>query len=91
MNQAKKNDTVVLAGSLILEQLSNKQYPDLASYLNIKTIDLQQLENVDSAGLAYIAQIKSSYEAVRFIGVSSKILVLAKLYGLSFLFQSSDI
>lgn len=91
MSQTKKNNTVVLSGSLVLEQLSNKKFPDIASYLNIKTVDLQQLEDVDSAGLAYIAQIKSCYEAIHFIGVSSKIIVLAKLYGLSFLFQSLDI
>jgi ABC-type transporter Mla MlaB component len=81
------NETVVLTGNLVLTELSGKSFPDITSYQNVKSIDLQQLENIDSAGIAYIAQIKSHYPALRFVGISDKIHVLANLYGLSFLFK----
>ncbi len=82
------NGTVVLTGNLVLNELSNKRFPEVACYQGIQCIDLQQLENVDSAGIAYIAQIKSHYSNIRFTGVSNKTHVLAKLYGLSFIFKS---
>jgi phospholipid transport system transporter-binding protein len=80
--------TRALTGNLVLNELSNKHFPEVASYRGVQSIDLQQLENVDSAGLAYIAQIKSHYSNIRFTGVSNKTHVLARLYGLSFIFKS---
>ncbi len=88
MTNAANNETIVLTGSLLLNELSGKHFPDIASYQNIKVIDLQQLKNIDSAGIAYLAQIKSNYSDLCFVGGSDKILVLANLYGLSFLFKS---
>jgi phospholipid transport system transporter-binding protein len=82
------NDTVLLTGNLVLTELSKKNYPDIASYQNVRKIDLQQLENIDSAGIAYLAQVKTHYPDLSFVEISDKIHVLAKLYGLNFLFKS---
>jgi ABC-type transporter Mla MlaB component len=82
------HETIVLTGNLLLNELSGKKFPDISHYKKIKTINLQQLINTDSAGLAYLAQIKSHYSDLRFTGVSEKTLVLANLYGLSFIFKS---
>ena len=88
MTNIANNETIVLTGNLLLNELSDKHFPEVAVYQNVKTIDLQQLKNIDSAGLAYIAQIKSHYPEICFAGISDKILVLANLYGLSFLSKS---
>ena len=88
MTNAANNETIALTGNLLLKALSSKRFPSIASYENIKAIDLQQLTNIDSAGVAYLAQIKSNYTDLCFVGVSDKILILANLYGLSFLFNS---
>jgi phospholipid transport system transporter-binding protein len=82
------SESIFLTGNLLLNELSDKHFPEVASYQNVKQIDLQQLKNIDSAGLAYLAQIKTHYPDICFTGISDKILVLAKLYGLSFLFKS---
>lgn len=81
------NEKLVLTGQLLLTALSEKQFPDLASFENVKTIDLQQLQDIDSAGVAYLAQIKSHYATISIIGISDKIRVLADLYGVNFLFK----
>lgn len=80
------NETMVLTGNLRLEELSAQNIPAMNAYQNVKIIDLQQLKNIDSAGLAYLVNIKNHYSAMRFTGVPDKILVLGNLYGLSFLF-----
>lgn len=82
------NDMLALTGNLVLTALSENVFPVIKDYQKIKTVDLQQLKNIDSAGIAYIAQIRSNYPALCFTGVSDKIHVLAELYGLSFLFKS---
>ena len=82
------SQAAVLTGDLLLNKLSARCFPEVAHYRNIKTIDLQQLKNIDSAGLAYIAQIKSRYPDISITGVSDKISVLAGLYGLDFLFNA---
>ena len=87
MNKTGDNETLVLTGNLLLDELSAKQFPDMASLANIKTLDLQQLQNIDSAGVAYIAQIKSHHPKISITGVSEKIRVLANLYGVNFLFK----
>ncbi|MCW8995884.1 MAG: hypothetical protein OQK77_08720 [Psychromonas sp.] len=88
MMNSVSNGMLVLEGNLSLDELSNKHFPEVSAYQHVKSIDLQQLKNIDSAGLAYIAQIKSHYPEINFAGITDKILVLAKLYGLSFLFKS---
>lgn len=88
MTKAADNKTIVLTGNLSLNELSNRNFPEVAGYEHVKTIDLQQLKSIDSAGIAYIAQIKNHYPDICFAGISDKILVLANLYGLSFLFKS---
>ena len=91
MIHSETNRTVTLTGNLLLNELSNKFFPGIASYQTIKTVDLRQLANIDSAGIAYLAQIKSNYAELGFVGVSDKILVLAHLYGLSFIFKSEGV
>ena len=77
---------LVLTGNLLLSELSDKKFPEIASYKSVKVIDLQQLENIDSAGIAYLVQIKSQFPDLCFTGVSENSELLAHLYGLHFLF-----
>lgn len=86
MTNTANHETIVLTGNLLLNELSDKKFPDMSCYKEIKKIDLQQLTDIDSAGLAYLAQIKSHYSHLRFTGVSQKTLTLAQLYGVSFIF-----
>ena len=78
---------MALTGNLLLSELSDNKFPDMKVYQNIKTIDLQHLKNIDSAGVAYLVQIKTNNSDVSFVGVSDKILILADLYGVNFLFK----
>ena len=91
MNELVNNETFVLTGYLSLDELSAQNFPKLTQYEHVKNIDLQQLKNIDSAGLAYIAQIKSRYPDLYLIGISDKLKVLGKLYGLSFLLESQGV
>jgi ABC-type transporter Mla MlaB component len=81
------NETMVLEGDLLLSELSAKKMPDINTYQNTNKIDLQHLTNIDSAGIAYLVQIKTISPNICFEGVSDKILILAGLYGVSFLFK----
>jgi len=82
------NDGImVLEGDLLLSELSAKNFPDIKTYQKTNKIDLQHLTNIDSAGIAYLVQIKTKIPNVCFEGVSEKILTLAGLYGVSFLFK----
>jgi len=82
------NDGIItLQGDLLLSELSAKNFPDNKTYQNKKLINLQHLTNIDSAGIAYLVQIKVINPNVCFEGVSDKILILADLYGVSFLFK----
>jgi len=87
VKQVINDDAMVLRGNLLLNELSNKKFPDVSYYQAVKKIDLQALDNIDSAGVAYLALLKSHHPELTFVGVSEKINVLAKLYGLSFLFK----
>lgn len=82
---------MVLTGNLQLGDLSAENIPEMKSYQNVKVIDLQQLKNIDSAGIAYLVNIKNNYTKICFTGVSDKILVLGRLYGLSFLFEAQGV
>jgi phospholipid transport system transporter-binding protein len=80
------NEPRLIAGNLILSELSNRKFPNIKSYLDVKKIDLQGVKTIDSAGIAYLAQIKSTYSQVQFINSTEKITVLSTLYGVDFLF-----
>lgn len=75
-----------ISGNLVLSELSKQSFPDVKSYLSIKTIDLQGVKNIDSAGIAYLAQIKTTYSMIKFINGTEKISILSGLYGVDFLF-----
>gem|GEM_PF-2336133 len=87
MTTGTNDEIMVLEGDLLLSELSAKKFPDIKTCQNIKKIDLQHLTNIDSAGIAYLVQIKTKIPNVCFEGVSDKILILAGLYGVSFLFK----
>ena len=87
MTTDTNDETMVLEGDLLLSELSAKKYSDINTYQNMKKIDLQRLTNIDSAGIAYLVQIKTISPNICFEGVSDKILILAGLYGVSFLFK----
>jgi ABC-type transporter Mla MlaB component len=78
---------MTLHGDLLLSELSAKKFPDIKTYQNTQKIDLQQLTNIDSAGIAYLVQIKTTNPNLCFQGVSDNVLTLAGLYGVSFLFK----
>lgn len=80
-----------LSGNLVLSELSNKNFPKVKSYQTVKTIDLQGLKNIDSAGIAYLAQIKTTNSTVQFINCAEKISILSALYGVDFLFTERGI
>ena len=87
MTSSENNETIALTGNLLLSELSDNKFPDIKVYRNIKKIDLQHLKNIDSAGVAYLVQIKTNNSDISFVGVSDKILILADLYGVNFLFK----
>tara|TARA_R110001583_G_scaffold10698_5_gene49098 strand:+ start:15381 stop:15647 length:267 start_codon:yes stop_codon:yes gene_type:complete len=80
------NDLRSITGNLVLSELSKQTFPNIKSYLDIKKIDLQGVKTIDSAGIAYLAQIKSTYSEVQFVNSTEKIAVLSALYGIDFLF-----
>lgn len=87
MTTPLNNETIVLTGDLILSELSESMFPNINVYQNTKIIELQNLQNIDSAGVAYLVQIKTKNPNISFVGVSEKTLVLADLYGVNFLFK----
>lgn len=87
MTTGTNDGIMILEGDLLLSELSAKKMPDINTYQNTKKIDLQHLTSIDSAGIAYLVQIKIISPNVCFEGVSDKILILAGLYGVSFLFK----
>ena len=86
MAKQAMNESYLLCGNLRLNELSKQSFPDIKSYLRVKTIDLQGLITIDSAGIAYLAQIKTTYSAMQFINGAEKITILSSLYGVDFLF-----
>jgi len=83
----KQQDCIKLSGNLVLSELSEQVFPPIKSYHAIKTIDLQGVKNIDSAGIAYLAQIKTTYAMIQFINSAEKIAILSALYGVAFLFK----
>ena len=87
MVNQKDSEPYLLSGDLILSELSKQSFLDIKGYLDIKTIDLQGVINIDSAGIAYLAQIKTTYSTIKFINGAEKISILSALYGVDFLFR----
>lgn len=75
-----------ITGNLVLSELSNRTFPHIKTYLDVKKIDLQGVKTIDSAGIAYLAQIKSTHSNIQFVNMTEKISILSELYGIDFLF-----
>jgi len=87
MVKDEQQNYLLLSGDLVLSELSKQVFPVIKSYHAIKTIDLQGVKNIDSAGIAYLAQIKTTYATIQFINSAEKIAILSALYGVAFLFK----
>lgn len=93
MKTMKKNaeelniNSISLSDDLILSSLSAGNMPiDCSKIIEIGNVDLKNIKNIDSAGLAYLAQLKILNPKLSFSGYSEKIVLLSNLYGLNFLF-----
>ena len=82
-----EDEHLLISGNLVLSELSQQSFPTISRYCPIKIIDLQGVKNIDSAGIAYLAQIKTTYTNIQFINRSEKMAILSALYGVSFLFK----
>jgi len=91
MMDIKDEGHQVISGELVLSELSKRSFPDIKSYGNTKKIDLQGVKNIDSAGIAYLAQIKTTYSTIQFINSAEKIATLSALYGVDFLFKEQGL
>jgi phospholipid transport system transporter-binding protein len=87
MVKVTEEEHLSLSGSLVLNELSTQSFPAIKHYCSIKEIDLQGVKNIDSAGIAYLAQIKTTYSTIQFINRSEKMVILSALYGVGFLFK----
>ena len=87
MANQKSSHHFLISGDLILSELSEQSFPNILHYRTVKIIDLQGVKNIDSAGIAYLAQIKSTYSTIQFINIAAKITILSALYGVDFLFK----
>lgn len=81
------SNDLLLSLDLLLANLSEQTYPAIDTYQTVDKIDLSQLNKVDSAGVAYLVQIKTQYPALLLINASAKLRVLAELYGVENLFE----
>jgi len=77
----------LLSGDLLLENISNQSFLDIENYKAITVVDLTQINKIDSAGIAYLVQIKIHYPALLLINASAKLLILAELYGVEKFFE----
>jgi len=77
----------LLSLDLLLANLSEQTYPAIETYQTINNVDLSQINKIDSAGVAYLVQIKSKYPALKLINASDKLRILAELYGVENLFE----
>jgi len=73
--------------SILLASLSENKHPAVNTYQALEVLDLTQLKNVDSAGVAYLVQIKTQYPALLLVNASTKLRTLAGLYGVENLFE----
>jgi len=81
------SNSMLLERDLLLANLSEQTYPVLETYQAFENLDLSQLNNVDSAGLAYLVQIKTQYPTLKLVNASVKLHVLAELYGVEDFFE----
>ena len=72
-----------LAGELIIKNLSENRYPHQDLFKSYKEVSLGKLTNIDSAGIAYLALIKSHNKNINFIEIPNKVSTLSDLYGLN--------
>ncbi|MEI6897513.1 MAG: hypothetical protein V5786_08540 [Psychromonas sp.] len=87
MAESNREEALLISGDLKLHELSEQVFPAIKDYHGIKTIDLQGVKNIDSAGIAYLAQIKTTYSRIKFINSAGKIAILSALYGVDFIFK----
>lgn len=80
------SNEVLFGKDLLLADLSLNIYQKIESYQTVKHIDLSQLNNIDSAGVAYLVQIKVQYPELLLSNASSKLRILAELYGVEHIF-----
>jgi len=81
------SNCLLLDHDLLLADLSKQAHPSISHYQTITEIDLSQLHNIDSAGVAYLVQIKTHYPTLLLMNASAKLKVLAELYGVETLFE----
>ncbi|HIP76008.1 MAG TPA: hypothetical protein EYH12_02455 [Psychromonas hadalis] len=89
MKTQQIDSVLKLESDLSLEFLSGKQVVSISNHQleKLQEIDLTAVENIDSAGLAQLAQWKTINNRISFVGYSKKIMLLSRLYGLDFLFK----
>ena len=86
-----KTKSITLTTDLILSALSIKNNPiEKAEIHLIENVNLENINYIDSAGLAYLAQLKILNPKLSFSGYSEKIVLLSRLYGLNFLFCNEN-
>jgi len=81
------NNQLVFSQDLLLAELSSNVHPEIERYNAIEQIDLSLVNNIDSAGVAYLVQIKIQYPKLLLLNASKKLTVLAELYGVEYLFS----
>ncbi|MBB1271565.1 MULTISPECIES: lipid asymmetry maintenance protein MlaB [Psychromonas] len=81
------SNDLLLSLDLLLANLSEQTYPAIETYQAVNNVDLSQITKIDSAGVAYLVQIKTKYPALKLINASDKLRILAELYGVENLFE----
>ncbi|MEJ6077353.1 hypothetical protein MT391_02240 [Vibrio sp. 1-Bac 57] len=81
------SNDLLLSLDLLLANLSEQTYPAIETYQTVNNVDLSQINKIDSAGVAYLVQIKTKYPALKLINASDKLRILAELYGVENLFE----
>ncbi len=90
-NEVGDKKNLVLKNDLVLNELcSSNEVMDTTDFSCVENIDLKDVQTIDSAGLAYLAQLKILHPKLSFSGYPKKIVLLSKLYGLSFLFGDDE-
>jgi len=80
---------LLFSDDLLLAGFSERIHPTVKKYKNIDNIDLSALKNIDSAGIAYLVQIKTHYPKLSFQHASEKLMRLAELYGVEKIFKNN--
>ena len=80
------SNEILFSQNLVLADFSQHIHPTIESYETIKSIDLSELKSIDSAGVAYLVQIKMQYPELMLSNASAKLRILAELYGVEHIF-----